>query len=183
MAYFYPIENGNNTSNNSTDAAPTTSRGLAGMRHIGEKVLKLKLPETHDSVQDAQVALYLTVNVLVNGATSVPSKYSREQHTKEAKDMSCTLFVHRLPLTCKEEHLVRMLTATTSVVPKKILPILFNQDSGETGAMGKTTIVYTSEQHANLAFECIPGQVRNDNSQRPQKRIYLKGGGYICIRK
>ena len=41
---------------------------------------------------------------------------------------------------------------------------------------------FSSEAHAALAFESLAGPNRPDKSGRPQKRVYLKGGGYICVR-
>ena len=48
---------------------------------------------------------------------------------------------------------------------------------------GRSTVEFSSQLHAQLAFDSIPGPNRPDKQHREQKRIYFKGGGYLCIRK
>lgn len=47
---------------------------------------------------------------------------------------------------------------------------------------GKSVVIFKSQEHANLAFQSISGPVRPDNNNKPQKRVYLKAGGYLAVR-
>jgi hypothetical protein len=50
-------------------------------------------------------------------------------------------------------------------------------------AAGKCVASFPSKAHADLAFEALSGPCRPDKSNFPQKRVYLQGGGYLCVRK
>ena len=81
-----------------------------------------------------------------------------------------------------------MVISSTNVVPVDILPITWGCDAAASPPavavpMGKTTVTFTTQLHADLAFDSIPGPNKPDKANRAQKRVYLKGGGYICIRK
>jgi hypothetical protein len=102
-----------------------------------------------------------------------------------------SLLVHRIPESCTQEHIHKMFVNNCNIVPSKVLQItkISNGEghaspAGSTsGALGKTTVLFSSKEHAILAFESISGPNRPDKNNRAQKRVYLKGGGYICIRK
>ena len=127
--------------------------------------------EMHDSVRDARTSLYAASIILVAGpqAPIVRNTKGRSQ-----------LFVHRLPDYCTEEHLKAMIMQHTNVVPSSIEPIIRNP---VTENSGKTNIIFTSTEHADLAFTTIAGPIRPDAHNKEQKRIYMKAGGYIYIRK
>ena len=102
-----------------------------------------------------------------------------------------SLLIHRIPEFCTVEMLRQMIINNTQVVPAEILPITRGADAASppvsTGSaavpIGKTTVTFSTQQHADLAFDTIPGPNKPDKSNRAQKRVYLRGGGYICIRK
>eukprot|EP01039_Chlorochromonas_danica_P010385 gene10385-11502_t len=163
-AFLCPVENNSRSS-------------LMGLRLIIEKLMGLKLPDTHDSVQDARAALLVAAYV---GSRGTPVNLSFRDRDRE--DTSTQLMVHRIPLGCTEEDLRAMLLAYTHVEPVKISTITHNVTL-PTDPTGKAYVSYASQKHLDLAFDSLHGPVRNDNAQRPQKRIYLKKGGYICVRK
>lgn len=92
------------------------------------------------------------------------------------------LFVHRLPLSMNEDIIREMMITMTNIVPSIINPIHHSATTQQTPT-GKTNVVFPSAAHANLCFETLPGLDRPDKGGRSQKRVYLKGGGYICVRK
>ena len=65
----------------------------------------------------------------------------------------------------------------TSVQPTEVPDVEFNSDTG------KTTVTFASVQHANLAFNALAGEPKPDKTGRMQKRVYLRTGGYIAVRK
>lgn len=142
------------------------------MRDIAEFVVGTKLPNIHDSVLDARAAMQAAVYRFHNGV-SPPIPRSAGDAT--------TLMIHRIPDNCTEHHIYQMIMTHTNVVPSKIQPI--SRSPNRTEAAGKTIAMFTSVKHAELAFESLPGPERPDKSNKPQKRVYIKGGGYICIRK
>lgn len=139
----------------------------------------------------------LAVNVKNNGK---PNPIPRPINSNNNHD-DTMLFAHRLPSTMTEDNIRDMIVTLTNIVPTTINTIQFsptapgnnnnnttNNQSSNNGvsqliSSGKTTIVFSSNSHANLCFETLPGPERLDKGNRPQKRVYLKGGGYICVRK
>ena len=101
------------------------------------------------------------------------------------------LLIHRIPMTLKEKDIFNMLTTHTNIIPVHIDPITrtlgtggqSNNNNNQNNDNGKTCIRFPSVTHCNLAFETISGPNRPDKSGHPQKRVYLKTGGYICVRK
>lgn len=148
---------------------------------ISEQVLAIKLPDTHDSVQDAQAALHAAGIILMEGPQAPIVRTSGSGSViKEA-----SMLVHRIPDYCNEKHLEEMMLGYTYIMPLKINPIIRGGEMLSKGDIpsGKTIITFSSTQHRDLAFESIAGPNRPDKQNRPQKRVYFKGGGYICIRK
>ena len=76
-----------------------------------------------------------------------------------------------------------MIVNFTGVVPLRVV-VESNVNIRNKGgtAVGRMSAEFTSEAHSLLAFETLQGPTRPDKSGRPQKRVYLKGGGYICVR-
>lgn len=160
-AFLCPLENDHNPNH------------LMGLRAITEKIIGVKLPDNHDSVQDARASLLVAAYVATNGP---PRNLSlRDEHPQ--------LMVHRIPQACSEEHLHRMLVAYTGVFPTKVSSIAHSGHSSSTEPTGKAHVFYSTQKHADLAFDSLFGVSRPDKSKRPQKRVYLKKGGYICVRK
>lgn len=174
-SYLYAIENEPNS--------------VLSLRDIAKHLFESKLSQFHDSIQDAQVSMMLALHVKTNGAPSpIPRPINLNNHHNHDGTM---LFIHRLPSTITEDNIREMIMALTNVVPATINPIQFSATASvpnnSIGALqspsGKTVVVFSSTAHANLAFETLPGPERPDKGNRPQKRVYLKGGGYICVRK
>jgi hypothetical protein len=141
-----------------------------GMRPLIERLLGFKLPETHDSVQDAKGALFLAGYVGTHGP---PSGLS-------LRELDPQLMIHRIPMGCTEEQLYHMLVTYTMITPSKITAI--NQiNSTPTEPAGKAYVSYVSDKHLDLAFEALPGVARLDKANRQQKRVYLQKGGYVNV--
>jgi len=165
-AYLYELEN-------QSGASPS-------LRDICENVLSLKLPDIHDSVLDARVALQAALVYLLNGPTSPIQRLSSSP---------CSLFVHRIPDFCTVDQIKQLFVTHTHVAPREVLPIENSAaaecdiSSSNSSANKKTTVHFLTQEHSELAFDTLAGPDRPDKFNRSQKRVYLKGGGYICVRK
>eukprot|EP01031_Cornospumella_fuschlensis_P036591 gene36591-44388_t len=147
---------------------------LMGLRALIERLMGFKLPETHDSVQDAKGALFLAAYVGINGP---PSNLMMNIEGPQ-------ILVHRIPPQCTEEMLYDMLLAYTHVVPMKISKIAFNKEKEGDEAVGKAYVTYATPQHLDLVFEVLPGVAKMDKMNRPTKRVNLKNKkGYVSIRR
>jgi hypothetical protein len=144
------------------------------LRDVSDQILGTKMPETHDSVEDSRQALKAAIFLLSNG---IPGPVVRKTL------LPTGLMIHRIPADCNEETLHHLLVSQTSVVPKGVETIFRGSEVDAKAATGKCNVDFVSSGHADLAFETIPGPLRPDKSNKPQKRLYLKGGGYICVRK
>jgi hypothetical protein len=167
-AYLFTLEN-------SPNASPS-------LRDISDQVLAIKLPETHDSIQDSKVALYAATKILIDGA--------QKNIIRSVTVNKNQLLVHRIPEFCSEENIRQMIISYTQIIPTKI-NFLFrnnaldnnNSKNNTTNPNGKAVVWFGSQQHCDLAFDTIAGPDRPDKQNKSQKRIYLKGGGYVLIRK
>ena len=158
--------------------------GLPSLRDISKNILGKTLQVTHDSVEDARVALeaavYFVSNANANGVIEVERSVAVVKDV-DAIDESASLFVHRIPENLTEESLTQMFVATTFVCPVKVPQI--QRDPGRGGDTGKVVVTFASAAHAELALVSVPGPQRPDKAGRSQKRVYLKSGGYIYVRK
>jgi hypothetical protein len=179
-SYLYQLENEPNAA--------------ASVRDISDQVLGVKLSDTHDSIMDARSALYAAAVILVSGPQRALVRTSgnvSSSATQNGKNIGVfQLLVHRIPDFCSDEHITEMIVKYTGIVPVKVNPITRSATGGATpdatsaaAGSGKTTVQFLSQMHADLAFDSIVGPNRPDKQGRDQKRIYLKGGGYICVRK
>lgn len=180
-AYLFTLEN-------EPGAAPS-------LRDVSEQILGTKLPDTHDSVEDARAALYGAAVLLSRGpqlpivrknstnGTVATTAAARTEAAAAA--VGTSLLVHRIPDYCTEQHIQEMIVAYTQVMPCKVNPITRGAPTTDASSVpsGKTTIFFSSQIHCDLAFESIAGPNRPDKQNRDQKRVYFKGGGYICVRK
>ena len=154
------------------DRDPNASPGL---REVANVVLKTSLSPTHDSLQDANVALSLAEFVKRNG-------FQPPIHRNGSEENSSTLLLHRIPSSCNNDILRQIFMTAAHIVPVEIQTL---QHAGLSSTMpaGKANAVFSSPKHAKLAFDSLAGPERPDKANRPQKRVYLKQGGYIYIRK
>ena len=146
--------------------------GAPSIRDISAQIFGIKLPDTHDSVQDAMASLRAALYIARKG--SHPPIH-RTRNESEASSLLC----HKIPDICTEDHIRQMFAELTCVLPTSISTIV----RGSTQGTGKTTVRFASVRHADLAFESLVGPIRQEKSNREQKRVYLKGGGHLCVRK
>ena len=138
-------------------------------------ILKQGMPHKHDSVNDARTAWKcLEHYVDRNGQVEPVERTARTPR----HGYGCKLFVHRIPRSCDENHLKQMFLLHARVEPDVIDPLEFGN-----GDFGKTIATFRTIQHANVAFESIDGKADADPSGRLQKKVFLKTGGYIRVRK
>jgi len=145
------------------------------LKDLAFSVLKREMPDVHDSVNDARVAMFCLEEgyVKTNGETTpIPRTF-----VKKNRIGSDQLFVHRIPRGCTQEHIQNMLLAHTAIQVKEVPEIEFNSETG------KTTVVFPSADHAKLAFRTIDSEEKPDKSGRMTKRVYLRSGGYVSVRQ
>jgi hypothetical protein len=135
----------------------------------------------HDSVNDARAA----VNAAVYAAHHINSGIQPIIRSGSIPNADGSLLVHRIPDFCTNEHIENMFQLQTFILPNKITVLnTTNETSGlNTGPNRKLVATFLTPQHASLAFDSIVGEAKPDKSGRAQKRVYLKDGGYIYIRK
>ena len=167
--------------------------GTPSLRNLAHGVLGgREMPEVHDSVNDARVALACAVQYVERGGKVDPVEkvYRRSDSrggrrdagggdgsSSSAQQHTSVLLVHRLPVNTLPEHISEMFLAYTSIRPKNIPDIAF------AGQQGKCNVEFASSQHAELAYATLAGDERADKTGKMQKRVGLKGGGYVCVRK
>lgn len=163
------------------------------LRNLAHGVLGGRvMPEVHDSVNDARVALacaqyYVDMGGKVNTIDKVYKRSDRPNNNscstpgggRNGSDQQHTaiLLVHRLPINTLPEHLSEMFLAYSSIRPRSVPDIAY------TGVHGKCHVEFTSAAHAELAYSTLVGDERADKTGKMQKRVGLKGGGYVCVRK
>jgi RNA exonuclease 1 len=145
-----------------------------GLKDVAKSVLKRDMPATHDSTNDARVALECLQHWLDRKGNVEPVDRSRQIKNKMA---ACQLFVHRIPKICQKDHLVTMFLNHTHIQPTDVNDIEFS------GQSGKTLVTFASPRHANLAFATLEGEQEVEASGRLQKKVFLRSGGYIRVRK
>lgn len=154
-------------------------------------ILQREMPDTHDSVNDATVTLkcieegWIEKKIKGEDVIDIPRTFSKKKRPNNkrdsgvfsSQDYASALFVHRIPTALSVEHISNLFVHLTSIQPKDVPAIDFGSD------YGKTTVAFSSETHARLAFESLKGDAKPDKTGRFQKRVYLKKGGYIQVRK
>jgi hypothetical protein len=161
-SYLYQVEN-----------EPHSS---ASLRDLARAILNKKLETFHDSIEDSQISLDLAEYIRVNGPQPPISRSPPVDNT--------TLLIHRIPKACTEDTIKEMFTLLTFVVPVSVTSVQHPAQYGPTDTpSGRTCASFSSSAHATLAFDTLPGPDRPDKNKRSQKRVYLKSGGYICVRK
>ncbi|KAL3906821.1 MAG: hypothetical protein SGILL_009121 [Bacillariaceae sp.] len=155
------------------EASDSTSASVS-LKDIVKKVLNSEMPKTHDSVNDARKALecvlyWVDRDGKVEAVERTP-KFSSNANGNQ-------LFVHRVPKQCKKEHMFSMFLNHTTIQPIEVEDIAFP------GNTGKTHVTFKSAAHADLAFDSIDGKAEEELSGRLQKKVYLRNGDYVRIRK
>lgn len=166
---------------------------------LTEQVLGSRLPgKHHDSVEDSRNALYAAAYYLDNDGVT-PALVRAQAANGRRRDLAgaasaggdaasssssgeSSLLVHHIPSYCAEEHIERLFVSYASILPTKVSPIVRTVDPSEE-SVGRSLVYFATPKHAELAFECIVGPLKPDKQNRPQKRVYLKSGGYINVRK
>jgi RNA exonuclease 1 len=157
-AYLFPVKDQPNAS--------------ISLKDLTKSVLSIDMPKTHDSVNDTRMTMECLKHWL--------KKEGRVEPIVRAATPSyaAQLFVHRIPKNlCEESHLSRMFLHHTSIEPTTVETIEF------AGEVGKTHIIFKSGKHASLAFDCLEGIGHPDASGKLQKKVFLKTGGYVRVRK
>ena len=155
--------------------AADSETATVSLKDLSFSVMKKEMPKTHDSVNDARAALRCVEHyVEKNGKVE---KVIRRQHESRMAAQS-SLFVHRIPRHVTAKHIADMISSTTKVIADEVDDVEFGG-----GPSGKTTIKFASGGHADLAFATLSGKGEEDASGKLQKRVYLRGGEYIRIRK
>jgi len=136
-------------------------------------ILKKEMPDTHDSVNDARKAFECVLNWVKNDGNVEMVERTLKQRQSNAHQ----LFIHRIPKICNEEHLISMFLKHSFIQPVDVDEIQFSEKTG------KTHVNFKSSRHANLAFDTIDGNAEEEKSGRLQKKVFLRNGNYIRVRK
>ena len=150
--------------------AKDSSSASVSLKDLAASVLKVEMPDTHDSVNDARKALECVLHWVNNDGEVEPIE-------RTAKNNGNQLFVHRIPKQCKTHHLTNMFVKHTAVEPSSVDDVEFSGDHG------KTHVTFRSARHASLAFDTLEGTAEADKTGRMQKKVYLRNGDYVRVRK
>jgi RNA exonuclease 1 len=150
------------------------------LKDVASAVLGCDLPDTHDSVADAQATMKVARHFLEQGPAAPVPRLPGPPGGKKARRgeaLAACLLLHRLPAHVTPEHLSAMFHAKTHVLPVSVDPVAV------TGGSGRTTARFLSKPHADLAFHTLTGPARPDKDGRPQKRVYLANRkDYVQVR-
>ena len=135
------------------------------LKDLASSVMGQTMPDTHDSVNDARAALACLEHYVEKQGKVEPvvklMPLTRKHYAEQ-------LFVHRIPNFMEPDHLIRMFSAHTHVLPSRVEDIEFTSD------LGKTHVFFESQRHADLAFDTLAGTAEPDKSGRLQKKVYLR---------
>ena len=159
--------------------AKDSTTATVSLKDTVKSVMGVDMPETHDSVNDARKALECVLHWKANkGKVELVQRTPKQNpFEKKQRDYSHKLFVHRIPKVCKPEHLSNMFQKSTNIEPSEVEEIVFSGDTG------KTYVIFKSAQHADLAFDSLNGKADEDKSGKLQKKVYLRNGDYVRVRK
>ena len=105
--------------------------------------------------------------------TQTIEKLSEESINDNENEENRSLLIHRIPKELTINELKLLIINKTNIIPLMISNI----------NNAKCKIIYQTTKHCNLVFGLFEGLIFFDKTNKPQKRIYLSNGGYICIRK
>jgi RNA exonuclease 1 len=150
--------------------AKDSTTSSVSLKDLVSSIFETVMPDTHDSVNDARKALDCVRHWVEKDGDVVTIE-------RTAKYNGNQLFLHRIPKQCKIHHLTSMFVKHTSIEPSMVDEIEFSGESGKTHA------TFRSTRHASLAFDSLEGTAELDKSGRPQKKVYLRNGDYVRVRK
>jgi RNA exonuclease 1 len=150
--------------------AKDSTTSSVSLKDLVASIFKIEMPDTHDSVNDARKALECVLHWVERDGDV-------DSIERTAKHNGHQLFVHRIPKQCKIHHLTGMFVKHTSIEPSSVDEIEFS------GEAGKTHVTFRSARHASLAFDTLEGTADSDASGRLQKKVYLRNGDYVRVRK
>ena len=150
--------------------AKDSTTSAVSLKDLVRSIFKVDMPDTHDSVNDARKALECVLHWLQKDGDVDIIERSAKQNGNQ-------LFVHRIPKQCKIHHLTSMFVNHTSIEPCSVDEVEFS------GEAGKTHVTFRSVRHASLAFDTLEGVAETDATGRLQKRVYLRNGDYVRVRK
>ncbi|KAJ1462577.1 hypothetical protein M885DRAFT_505526 [Pelagophyceae sp. CCMP2097] len=149
----------------------------------------------HDSTVDARAAFLCAATLVDTPLASLPRSVLRTAQPKKegaARDKAndeAMLFSHRIPSNVSTDELRDALALAAGVRPDFIHAIQ-RPPAAEAGAAGygKTTLVFKSAAHANLAFDSLGDSTEQDKTGRAQKKLFLPASApgakpYCKVRK
>lgn len=156
--------------------ATDSPTATVSLKDLALNILKKDMPATHDSVNDAVTAMkcldhYREKKGDVEEIVRTPKQRDATNRTHHK------LFVHRIPKFCKATHLAKMFLEHTSIAPDDVDEIEF------VGNKGKTHVIFKTPRHAGLVFDTLTGTGEKEGSGRLQKKVWLRDGDYVQVRK
>jgi RNA exonuclease 1 len=156
--------------------AKDSTSATVSLKDAVKSVMGVDMPHTHDSVNDARKALEVVLHWKDKKGKVELVQRTPKKHPHD-KNRGNQLFVHRIPKVCKAEHLSNMFQKNTSIEPTEVEEIVFSGDHG------KTQVSFKTAGHANLAFDSLDGKAEEDKSGKLQKKVFLRNGDYVRVRK
>ena len=157
-------------------------RDVAGVLPPAAKMDMLK--RAHDSTVDARSALLAAYYLLDNPTLGLPHPIPRASSAAAAaaaekkifvaaaknEHKKPQLFVHRIPKEFDADTVKRAFQRTTAIA----VDALTNFQLG--APYSKLTLTFRSPDHVDLAFAALGDSFEDDNSGRPQKKLFLTTG-------
>ncbi len=148
------------------------------LKDLAKQVLGKDMPMTHDSVNDARTALQLILEFKSKGQTAEIVRSPKKARGPSSTNGEDTCLVHRIPTSMTSAFLSKTIASHAKVVPVEVTEVEFPE-----GAMGRCIVRFTSAKHCEMAFDALAGPAKGDVNGRMQKRVYMKTGEYVFIRR
>ena len=159
--------------------------GPPSLKDCAKHVLSVDMPTSHDSVNDARQSMRLLQKFLDAGEKQkeewkiVRSKRVGRNNDPDGTNGMNSLFVHRIPIGFREEKVKTIMLNHTKIQPSKMGELV----QGTDGGYGKCIVFYDDDRSAALAFDKLKGKTETDKGGREQKRIFMKSGEYVFVRR
>ena len=150
--------------------ARDSTTASVSLKDLVKGIFNKEMPDTHDSVNDARKAFECVLHYVEKNGDVEPIE-------RIPKNNGHQLFVHRIPKQCKPQHLTNMFLNHTGVQPTEVEDLEFSGDTG------KAHVTFRSTRHAGLAFDTLEGTAEADKSGKLQKKVFLRNGSYVRVRK